>query len=85
MSNRLNPFQATVEKHSSVLWEELFPHLFVFVLCFSVATHPRGCDITGDDRDLVQWHVHPSGEVRGTGGWAGLTHTRPVQEPEPMA
>lgn len=55
-----------------VLREELFSYLFVFVLCFSVATHPWGCDITGDDRDLVQWHVHPSGDDRGAGG---STHT----------
>lgn len=76
MSNILNHFQATDEKHRKVLREELFSYLFVFVLCFSVATHPRGCDITGDDRDLMQWHVHPSGDDRAAGG--RLTHTRPV-------
>lgn len=38
-------------------------HLLVLVLVlgFPAARHPRRRDIAGDDRDLVQWHVHPSG------------------------
>lgn len=45
-------------------------YLLVLVLGFPAARHPRRGDIAGDDRDLVQWHVHPSG------GKSGDAHTR---------
>lgn len=38
-------------------------HLFVPVLVLGLsaaARPPGGSDIPGDDRDLMQWHVHPS-------------------------
>lgn len=55
-------------------------YLLVLVLCLSAARHPRWGDIAGDDRDLVQWHVHPSRAKPGT-----LTHALPVPLPEQRA
>lgn len=60
--------------------EEITAYLLVFVFRFPVATGPRGRDVTGDDGDLVQWHVHPSRADQGT-----VTHTLPVREPEQRA
>lgn len=55
-------------------------YLLVLVLCLSAARHPRWGDIAGDDRDLVQWHVHPSRAKPGT-----LTHALPVPLPKQRA
>lgn len=41
-------------------------NLFVLFLCLPAAGHPGGSDITRDDRDLVQWHVHPRSSVELT-------------------
>lgn len=48
------------------LWHVKETNLFVPVLVLGLpaaATPPGGCDIPGDDRDLMQWHVHPSRPV----------------------
>lgn len=47
----------------SIRWKT---NLFVLFLCLPAAGHPGGSDITRDDRDLVQWHVHPRSSVELT-------------------
>lgn len=56
-------------------------YLLVFVLGLPAARHPRRGDIARDDRDLVQWHVHPSGGKEQK----TLTHALPVLLPEQRA
>lgn len=52
----------------------IFTYLLVLVLCFTTAWDPRWGDITGDDRDLVQWHVHPSRANEGHSHTHFLSH-----------
>lgn len=47
----------------SIMWKT---NLFVLFLSLPAAGHPGGSDITRDDRDLVQWHVHPRSSVELT-------------------
>lgn len=59
-------------------------NLFVLFLCLPAAGHPGGSDITRDDRDLVQWHVHPRSSVELTLSEAEACPPAPAWWKEPL-